>query len=63
MSGHSYVINCPNCQQHMDVFQDSKPFDQTSCSCNHCGFYTVTKADFINLSKLNEQRLHADFLS
>lgn len=57
MSGHSDLSECPNCSStNMDTFTDYKPYDYVSGICLECGFNYVTRANFLTLEQLNEER-------
>ena len=60
MSGVCFNAYCPNCGKEASASNDSKPFENTSMECPHCGFYSYTKTGYYNLAELNEIREEHD---
>lgn len=57
MSSNWFTTRCPVCgQETLEVYENSKPFENVDTQCLNCGFATYTEIDRLSLIDINDMR-------
>jgi len=56
MSGHSYSVTCPKCNEIMSAYEDHKPHPNVYGQYIYCGFEYYTATNTLSLEDVNELR-------
>ena len=57
MSGHTFeTLDCPNCKNTIETYEDWIPIPYYKHFCYHCGWITYNADMYLDLETLNKER-------